>query len=149
MAVPPVVKPVLRAGAVFRYAYLWHREFLAGQVEARKDRPAIAMAVAVSDKDGRSHVMALPITHARPVNPDHGIELPLLTKRALGLNDAPSWVITTEAVRFAWPGLDVRQAPDHAGPIYGFVSSKLLQLIAQSYLRNRQRGEAVSFDRYD
>jgi hypothetical protein len=145
----PLAKPVMRAGAVFHYAYLWHREFLAGQTEARKDRPVLAMAVAISDKDGRSHIMALPITHSRPVNPDHGIELPPMTKRALGLDDAPSWVITTEATRFAWPGLDVRQAPDHAGPMYGFISSKLVQVIVQSYLRNRQRGEATSFDRYE
>ena len=93
--------------------------------------------------------MALPITPSKPLNPDHGIELPPMTKRALGLDDAPSWVITTEAARFAWPGLDVRQAPNHNGPIYGFISSKLVQTIVQSYLRNRQRGDAVSFDRYD
>jgi glycerol-3-phosphate O-acyltransferase len=149
MALPPSVKPVLRAGAVFQYAYLWRREFLAGQPEARKDRPALAMAVAICDKDGRSHVMALPVTHSAPQNPDHGVQLPPATKRLLGLDDAPSWVITTEAVRFAWPGLDVRQAPNRTSPIYGFVSSQLLKSIVQSYLRNRQFGDAVSFDRYD
>ena len=63
MALPPPVKPVLRPGAIFHYAYLWHREFLTGQTEGRKDRPALALAVAISDQDGRSHVMALPITH--------------------------------------------------------------------------------------
>lgn len=149
MVLSSLAQPLIRAGAIFQYAYLWHREFLAGQTEARKDRPVLAMAVAVSDKDGRSHVMALPITHSQPMNPDHGIELPPMTKRALGLDDVPSWVITTEASRFAWPGLDVRQAPNHKGPIYGFISSKLVQTIVQSYLRNRQRGDAVSFDRYD
>jgi hypothetical protein len=149
MALPPLVKPVLRAGAVFHYAYLWHREFLAGQTEARKDRPAMALAVAVSSKDGRSHVLAFPITHSRPNNPDHGVALPPMTKTMLGLDDAASWVITTEAARFAWPGPDVRKAPGHTGPIYGFVSEKLLQAVAKSYLRNRQHGEAVSFERYD
>ncbi|MGL4440956.1 MAG: plasmid maintenance toxin (PemK-like) [Bosea sp. (in: a-proteobacteria)] len=149
MVLPVSVKPVLRAGAVFQYAYLWHREFLAGQTEARKDRPALALAVAVSSKDGRSHVLALPITHSQPKNPDHGVALPPLTKSTLGLDEAPSWVITTEAARFAWPGPDVRKAPGHTGPICGFVSEKLLQAIAKSYLRNRQHSEAVSFDRYD
>ena len=140
---------VLRPGAVFRYSYLWRREFEAGQVEGRKDRPTVALAVALSERDGRTHVMALAVTHSAPTNPDHGIMLPASTKAALGLDDAPSWVVTTEAVRFAWPGADIRRIPGRRGPFYGFISAQLLQVIARSYLANRQRGEADSFDRYD
>ena len=69
-------KPVLRPGAVFRYACLWHREYVAGQTEGRKDRPALALAVAISDQDGRRHILALPITHAQPKAAHHGVELP-------------------------------------------------------------------------
>jgi hypothetical protein len=79
-----------KPGAVFHYAYLWHREFVAGQIEARKDRPALALAVAVSQRDGRTHVMALPITHSKPTDPDHGVLLPPSAKLALGLDEAPS-----------------------------------------------------------
>jgi hypothetical protein len=139
----------LRPGAVFHYAYLWHREYLAGRIEARKDRPSLALAVAISDQDGRSHVLALPITHSKPKMPHHGVFLPAGTKRILGLDDAASWVITTEAARFAWPGADVRLAPGRTTPVYGFVSAGLLKMIARSFLENRQRGETVSFDRYD
>ncbi len=139
----------LQPGAVFHYAYLWHREFQAGQIEGRKDRPAVALAVAISDKDGRTHVLALPVTHAKPTKPDHGVLLSATTKRALGLDDEPSWVITTEAVRFAWPGADVRRAPGRKGPFYGVLSTKLLQSIVRSYMQNRERGEAVLFERYD
>jgi hypothetical protein len=138
-----------KPGAVFHYAYLWHREFEAGQIEARKDHPALALAVAVSQRDGRTHVMALPITHSKPTNPDHGVLLPPGAKLAPGLDEAPSWVITTEGLRFAWPGADLRHAPGRSSPFYGSVSTGLLQAVAQSFLRNRQRGEAVSFDRYD
>jgi hypothetical protein len=138
-----------KPGAVFHYAYLWHREFVAGQIEARKDRPTLALALAVSQRDGRTHVMALPITHSKPTDPDHGVLLPPSAKLALGLDEAPSWVITTEGSRFAWPGADLRRAPGRSSPFYGFVSTGLLQAVAQSFLRNRQRGEAVSFDRYD
>ena len=120
-----------------------------GRPKGRKDRPALALAVAISDQDGRRHVLALPITHAQPGAAHHRVELPAATKRILGLDDAPSWVITTEAARFAWPGADVRVAPGRATPIYGFVSSALLKSIAQSFLANRRLGETVSFERYD
>jgi hypothetical protein len=149
MATGSDASAALQPGAVFHYAYLWHREFQAGQIEGRKDRPVMALAVAVSEKDGRTHVMALPITHSQPFDQDHGVLLPDATKRLLGLDEAPSWVITTEAVRFAWPGADVRRAPRRKGPFYGVVSTKLLQTIVRSYVNNRQRGETVSFDRYD
>lgn len=79
-----------KPGAVFHHAYLWHREFVAGQIEARKDRPALALAVAVNQRDGRTHVMALPITHSKSTDPDHGVLLPPSAKLALGVDEAPS-----------------------------------------------------------
>ena len=36
----------------------------------------MALAVAISDQDGRGHVLALPITHAQPKAAHHGVELP-------------------------------------------------------------------------
>jgi hypothetical protein len=142
-------QPALRAGVVFQYSYLWHREVLAGQIEGRKDRPVVALAIAVNEADGRKHVLALPVTHSRPGNEAHGVQLPSLSKKILGLDDAPSWVVTTEAVRFAWPGADVRRAPGRSSPVYGYLSAKVLQTIVRSYLANRARGETVSFERYD
>jgi hypothetical protein len=76
-----------KPGAVFHDAYLRHREFVAGQIAARKDRPALALAVAVSQRDGRTHVLALPITHSKPIDPDHGVLLPQNAKLALGLDE--------------------------------------------------------------
>ena len=74
MVGPVDSKPVLRPGAVFRYAWLWHREYVAGQTEGRKDRPVLALAVAISDQDGRNHVWALPITHAQPKAAHHVVQ---------------------------------------------------------------------------
>jgi hypothetical protein len=144
-----MTKSYLRAGAVFRYSYLWHSEHLAGQPEASKERPVLALAVAVGDKDGRTHVLALPVTHSPPKLEHHGVRLPDATKRLLGLDELPSWVVTTESVRFAWPGHDVRTAPGRSSAVYGTISSALLRAVAQSYVSNRNTGEAVSFDRYD
>lgn len=149
MASPLPGQPLLRPGAVFHYAYLWHREYLLGRTEGLKDRPTLALAVSVNVEDARNHVLALPITHSAPMVAHHGIRIPNETKLILGLDDSPSFVITTEAARFAWPGADVRMVPGRTTPIYGFVSNALLRAIAQSYLANRQRAETVSFDRYD
>ena len=146
---PAPVPAVLRAGAVFRYAYLWHREFLAGQTEARYDRPALALAIAIHEKDGRSHVLALPVTHSQPIVAHHGVLLPAQTKKVLGLDAEPSWVVTTEAARFAWPGADVRLVPHRRTPFYGYVSLPFLRSVAQSFLNNRKNGETVSFERYE
>ncbi len=36
------------------------------------------------------------------------MELPLGAKKRLGLDDAPSWIVTSELNRFVWPGYDLR-----------------------------------------
>lgn len=49
-----------------------------------------------------------PITHTPPGTADDGIELPLVVKRRLGLDDHRSWIKATEVSRFLWPGPDLR-----------------------------------------
>jgi len=56
-------------------------------------------------------VTVRPITHSPPRDPLLAVEIPALVKRRVGLDDARSWVILTEASRFAWPGLDLRRSP--------------------------------------
>jgi hypothetical protein len=141
------MQAAIRPDAIFNLAYLWHREFLKGQSEGRRGRPTLALSVAISDANRLIHVLALPITHSAPSNPRHAVQLPDITKRILGLDEDASFVVTTESVRFIWPGPDVRRAKGRTTPIYGFISSKLLQRIAQSYLENRKTGETVSFER--
>lgn len=62
----------------------------------------------VHDKDGRDIVTVLPVTHSPPQTPEDAVEIPADTKRRLGLDEAPSWVVLTEANRFVWPGPDLR-----------------------------------------
>jgi hypothetical protein len=38
------------------------------------------------------------------------MEIPLETKRRLGLDDARSWIVLNEANDFSWPGPDLRPA---------------------------------------
>lgn len=129
-------------GSVIRYAYLWADESTAGREEGRKDRPALVLALSVRSDDGETEVLVVAVTHTAPRSLDNGVELPRTEKTELGLDDQPSWIVTTEANTFIWPGPDIRPIPGApAGQlIYGRVSDKLLSRVARSYLANRQRG---------
>ncbi len=136
-------------GMVIRYSYLWAGEHASGRDEGVKDRPAIVLAIANHAQDGETEVMAVAVTHSAPRNPEDGLVFPDDEKRRLGLDDVPSWIITTEANAFLWPGPDIRPLP---GPpparfVYGQISDRLLTRVARSYLANRQRGIARLVER--
>lgn len=93
-------------GLVISYSYLWCDQHRSGAEEGRKARPC-AIVVATTDEDGDTKVYVAPVTHSRPDDP-HAVELPLAVKQRLGLDEAPSWIVTTELNRFIWPGYDLR-----------------------------------------
>lgn len=131
--------PALPArGSVIRYAYLWADAH--GQEEGRKDRPALVLALSVRDADGATEVLVLAITRSPPADPADAIPFPPTIKRQLGLEDAPWWIVTTEANVFVWPGPDIRPVPGRrpATAIYGRVPDSLLKRAALSYLSNRR-----------
>ncbi|WP_082358939.1 type II toxin-antitoxin system PemK/MazF family toxin [Bosea sp. AAP35] len=109
-------------GLVIRFAYLWRSEAAVGRDEAAKDRPC-AVVVATTRQDGNLTVYVAPITHTPPGNPLHAIEIPAGTKRRLGLDDARSWIVTTEVNGFTWPGPDLR--PIGRGADRGFIYGPL------------------------
>jgi hypothetical protein len=126
---------------VLRYSYLWATEKAAGKDDGRKDRPALVLAVAVVDDGGETQVLVLAITHAPPARQDDAVELPAAIKRQLQLDRTPSWIVTTEANAFFWPGPDIRPIPGRTPPtaIYGTVPASLMKRVAISYLANRKR----------
>jgi hypothetical protein len=140
MAPPP-------PGSVIRYAYLWADEQRRGAEEGRKDRPTLVLALAVRDDAGKAEVLAAAITRVRPARPTNAVELPDAAKRELGLDDEASWIVTTEANVFVWPGPDVRPIPGRRPPsvIYGRVPRSILSRAVRSYLANRkgQRAKLV------
>lgn len=99
--------PAPVAGLVIRYAFLWRNEAARGQEEGTKDRPC-AVILVTNDEDGEALVTVLPITHTPPADERLAVELPPATKRRLGLDDARSWIVVTDANRFIWPGPDLR-----------------------------------------
>ena len=128
-------------GSVIRYSYLWADENARGQEEGRKDRPALVLALSIKGRDGNTEVLALAITHTPPANAGDAVVLPHDIKRHLGLDDAPSWIVTTEANAFIWPGPDIRPVPGRTPTtvIYGRVPNSLLRQVARSYLANRDK----------
>jgi hypothetical protein len=134
------VSPPPEPGSVIRYAYLWADEDARGLEEGKKDRPSLVLAVSVMEADGAAQVLALAVTHTPPADPADAVPFPDSLKRGLGLDDTPSWIVTTEANAFTWPGPDIRPVPGRTPTtaVYGRVPHALLRQAARSFLRNRE-----------
>ncbi len=110
--------PVPVPGLVIRYSYLWVDEHKRGREEGVKDRPCAVVLVVVNE-DGERVVAVLPISHTPPADHRLAVEIPLLVKRRLQLDDQRSWVVLTEANRFIWPGPDMRPVVGHDSATVG------------------------------
>jgi hypothetical protein len=135
-----VAFPSPRAGLVIRYAYLWQAEHRRGQEEGSKDRPC-AVVLVTTNRQGREVVTVLPVTHTPPSDQSDAVEIPAQTKRRLGLDHERSWIVVTEANRFAWPGPDLRPARsgDMESVAYGLLPEDLFNRVRDMVLEKRAR----------
>jgi hypothetical protein len=133
-----VALPTPAPGLVISYAYLWRNQQRAGQTEGRKDRPC-AIVVATRDEDGDTLVYVAPITHIRPTT-GAALELPPAVKRRLGLDAAPSWIITDELNRFIWPGYDLRPVSRGRPHVFhwGFLPVDLFDTLKAAVLKHQR-----------
>ncbi len=125
--------PEPKPGLVVRYDYLWTHEAARGQDQG-KDRPACL--VAASDNPLRPrYVVLLPITHTPPSGDTVGIEIPAKVRQAIGLDDAPSWVIVSEHTIDEWPngGLSPVSGKGRAFA-YGFIPPGLFATIKAEFV---------------
>lgn len=120
-------------GLLIRYSYLWSHEFASGLADGRKYRPA-AIILSIAHEDGRHRVTVLPVTHTPPSDPTLAVEIPAQTKRRLGLDDARSWIVLTEANRFLWPGPDVRPTGPGRSIAYGPLPYRLFEEVRTRFL---------------
>jgi hypothetical protein len=125
---------------VLSYAYLWHREAIAGQEEGLKDRPVVVV-VAQQIVRGRIQLVVVPVTHSPPQRAEDAVEIPANVKKQLGLDADRSWVVTDEINLFIWPGPDVRPTKEgrDGSPIYGAVPPQLLEMIKASLLGHAEK----------
>lgn len=136
--------PDPKPGLVIRYDFLWSHEAAAGQDQG-KDRPACL--VAASDSLARPRfVVLLPITHTPPAGETIGVESPAAVKQAIGLDEAPSWVIVSEHNIDERPNAGVTPVPGTIdGFSYGFIPPRLFAAIKARFLElaKEKRSAAV------
>ena len=125
--------PEPQPGLVIRYDYLWTREAAAGRQQG-KDPPACLVAATDSTTKPR-FVVILPITHTAPSGDTVGIEIPAKVRAAIGLDDAPSWVIVSDHNIDEWPNAGLAPIPGRPGIFsYGFVPPGLFKQIKGKFL---------------
>ncbi len=93
-------------------------------------------------------VTVLPITHSPPDNPALALEIPSATKTRLGLDSEKSWVILTEANRFAWPGPDLRPVGDNPDSVaYGLLPQAFFNQMKERFVAILRAGQAKAISR--
>jgi hypothetical protein len=141
-----MVLPEPRPGLVVRYDYLWSREADAG-IHQGKDRPACLVAASDVESFPR-FVVLLPITHSPPTGTTVGIEIPARVRQAIGLDDAPSWVVVSEHNVDEWPNGGLSPIPGHPGQFsYGFVPPSLFAQIKAKFLELSKQGRSDAVTR--
>lgn len=125
--------PEPKPGLVIRYDYLWTHEAAAGR-DGEKERPACL--IAASDSSVRPRfVVILPITHTPPDDETIGVEIPPRVKQALGMDDAPSWVVVSEYNIDEWPNGGLASVPGRPGVFsYGFIPPRLFAQVKEKFL---------------
>jgi len=132
--------PLPEPGLVIRYSYLWRDEARRGQEEGSKDRPCVVV-LAVQRGEAGTTVLVAPITHSPPRETGTAIAFPVAVKRRLGLDDAPSWIVTDDLNAFDWPGPDLRPVPAADGAMaYGHLPAKLTNALLDAVRDQVRRG---------
>ena len=137
--------PVPRPGLVIRYSYLWDSEARQGREEGVKDRPCAIILVLLREGE-HPIVRVLPVTHSPPADLADALEIPLSTKRRLGLDSERSWVFLSEANDFIWPGPDLRPVGgDPSTAAYGMLPPGFMAVLRERLaLRRRAKQVAIT-----
>jgi hypothetical protein len=138
--------PSPEPGLVIRYDYLWSREAITG-LEQGKDRPTCIIAATDGRRQPR-YVVLLPLTHTPPSGDTIGVEIPARVKRAIGLDDEPSWVIVSEHNIDIWPNSGLSSIPGKAGVYsYGLIPPGLFASIKAEFMKLAQAKQSKPVQR--
>lgn len=133
--------PEPKPGLVFRYDYLWSREAAAGRNQ-RKERPACLVAAMDSIAAPR-YVVILAMTHRQPIRGTVGAEVPAKVRHAIGLDDAPCWIIVSEHNVDAWPNDGLAPLPGRPSEFaYGFIPPGLFAQVKSTFLELCAMGQS-------
>ena len=89
-----------RNGDIFRYAYLWRREFERGEDAGRKARP-VCLATLLPGAPGATRVILFPITSQPPQLGRAALAIPETEARRARLR-TPAWLILDECNGDIW-----------------------------------------------
>jgi hypothetical protein len=105
----------------------------------------------ISAEEEGPTVVALPVTHTQPTNPQFAVEIPAPIKRRLGLDDERSRVVLTEANRFVWPGPDLRPTKpgDASSVACGPLPYKFFEQIRLGFIQTLKDRRASAVSRTD
>ena len=94
------------------------------------------------EADGGIVVVVLPITHTPPEPGNVGIEIPPVTRKRLGLDDEPCWIMISEVNRFFWPRPDLRPIPGSTDVFaYGLLPPRLFKTVRDAVVQRARRGQ--------
>jgi hypothetical protein len=93
--------------------------------------------VATLDDDADPQlVLILPITHSRPSGETVAMEIPPAVAERLGLDDARSWIVISEANVDFWPNAGLAPIPGKRGVYgYGFLPPSLFEKARGGFLK--------------
>ena len=88
-------------------------------------------------------MVILPITHTPPDDTTVGVEIPARVRRALGLDDAPSWLVVSEYNVDEWPNSGLAPLPGRPGVFsYGFIPPRLFARAKAKFLEMSGQGQS-------
>lgn len=135
-----------KVGQVIDHRFLWVEEQAQGQVEGRKARPCLILAVDHEEADA-PRVTVVPITSQRPREGTPAVPIPQNLLGRLGLDATRSaWVALDDANDFTWPGFDVVPQRD-GGYVRGHVTAGFFDQIRKAVLKARNRGRPRRVER--
>ncbi|HWA89199.1 MAG TPA: hypothetical protein VG889_04145 [Rhizomicrobium sp.] len=118
---------------MIRYDYLWQREAASARPSGKE--PPACLVATLDDEADPQLVLILPITHARPSGGTIGVEIPPAVAHHLGLDDARSWIVISEANVDFWPNAGLAPVAGKRGAYaYGLVPPALFERVRSRFL---------------
>lgn len=134
-------------GLMISYSYVWRHESEVGQIEGRKDRPCVIVAI-VLEEDNQKLITVAPVTHIPPLDPIVALEIPPKVKKYLGLDGERSWIILDDFNEFVWPGYDLRPVPRKPGCYdYGLMPPLLFKQVIEKIFKLKREGRVFATSR--
>jgi hypothetical protein len=137
-----VIRPI--AADVWRYPYLWRRQYGDGETEGRKTRPVAFVAV-LPGKSGGTNLFILAITSMQPGRDRVAVSVPEIERRRAGLDAIPLWVIVDEYNH------DVLESSAYfePGARIGSFSPSFHKKIISAFIATVRTGQSKSIPRAD